>query len=52
MRLRRTGRTIAIDGCGKWLTGPWYLEWHTKAEHPGGTATYELLGPYPNQRTS
>jgi hypothetical protein len=30
--------------------GPWDLEWHTAAEHPGGTATYELLRPYPNQR--
>jgi hypothetical protein len=29
---------------------PWDLEWHTAAEHPGWTATYELLRPYPNQR--
>jgi hypothetical protein len=42
--------TSAIDGCGQWFTGPWYLKWHTKAEHPGWTATYELLRPYPNQR--
>jgi hypothetical protein len=26
------------------------LEWHTAAEHPGWTATYQLLRPYPNQR--
>jgi hypothetical protein len=39
-----------IDGCGRWFIGPWYLEWHTAAEHPGWTATYELLRPYPNQR--
>ena len=30
--------------------GPWDLEGHTAAEHPGWTATYELLRPYPNQR--
>ena len=35
-----------IGGCGKWFIGPWYLEWHTAAEHPGWTATYELLRPY------
>jgi hypothetical protein len=34
-----------IEGCG-----PWYLEGHTAAEHPGWTATYELLRPYPSQR--
>jgi hypothetical protein len=39
-----------IHGCGRWFIGPWYLEWHTAAEHPGWTATYELLRPYPNQR--
>jgi hypothetical protein len=39
-----------IDGCGRWFIGPWELEWHTAAEHPGWTATYELLQPYPNQR--
>jgi hypothetical protein len=39
-----------IEGCGQWFLGPWYLEWHTAAEHPGWTATYELLRPYPNQR--
>ena len=39
-----------IKGCGRWVLGPWYLEWHTAAEHPGWTATYELLRPYPNQR--
>jgi hypothetical protein len=37
-------------GCGRWVLGPWDLEWHTAAEHPGWTATYELLRPYPNQR--
>ena len=39
-----------IDGCGRWVLGPWDLEGHTTAEHPGWTATYELLRPYPNQR--
>jgi hypothetical protein len=39
-----------IDGCGRWFIGPWDLEWHTEAEHPGWTATYELLRPCPNQR--
>ena len=39
-----------IDGCGKWVLGPWDLEGHTAAAHPGWTATYELLRPYPNQR--
>jgi hypothetical protein len=39
-----------IEGCGEWFIGPWYLEWHAAAEHPGWTATYELLRPYPNQR--
>jgi hypothetical protein len=39
-----------IDGCGRWFLGPWDLEGHTTAEHPGWTATYELLRPYPNQR--
>jgi hypothetical protein len=39
-----------IEGCGQWFLGPWYLEGHTVAEHPGWTATYQLLRPYPNQR--
>lgn len=39
-----------IHGCGRWFIGSWCLEWHTTAEHPGWTATYELLRPYPNQR--
>jgi hypothetical protein len=39
-----------IQGCGQWFLGPWDLEGHTSAEHPGWTATYELLRPYPNQR--
>jgi hypothetical protein len=30
--------------------GPWELEGHTAAEHPGWTAIYQLLRPYPNQR--
>jgi hypothetical protein len=47
--LRRSG-AYPIDGCGRWFIGPWDLEWHTAAEHPGWTATYELLRPYPNQR--
>jgi hypothetical protein len=39
-----------IEGCGRWVIGPWELEGHTEAEHPGWIATYELLRPYPNQR--
>jgi hypothetical protein len=39
-----------LDGCGHRTMGPWELEGHTVAEHPGWTATYELLRPYPNQR--
>jgi hypothetical protein len=39
-----------IHGCGRWFIGPWDLEWHTAAEHPGWTATCQLLRPYPNQR--
>jgi hypothetical protein len=26
------------------------MEWHTAAEHPDWTATYQLLRPCPNQR--
>ena len=36
-----------IDGCGQWFLGPGELEWHTAAEHLGGTATYQLLRPLP-----
>jgi hypothetical protein len=32
------------------VLGPDELEGHTAAEHPGWTATYELLRPYPHQR--
>jgi hypothetical protein len=39
-----------IEGCGRWVLGPWDLEGHTAAAHPGWTATYQLLRPYPNQR--
>ena len=39
-----------IEGCGRRLLGPWHLEEHTAAEHPGWTATYQLLQTYPNQR--
>jgi hypothetical protein len=39
-----------IEGCGRWVLGPWDLEGHTAVAHPGWTATYELLRPYPNQR--
>jgi hypothetical protein len=39
-----------IEGCGRWVVGPWELEGHTEAEHPGWTASYELLRSYPNQR--
>jgi hypothetical protein len=40
-----------IQGCGKWFIGPWDLEWHTAAEHPGWMATYKLaedLMPFGN----
>jgi hypothetical protein len=39
-----------IEGCGRWVMGPWDLEGHTAAEHLGWRATYDLLRPYPNQR--
>jgi hypothetical protein len=39
-----------IAGCGQWFVGPWDLESHAVNGHPGWTATYELLRPYPNQR--
>ena len=39
-----------MDGCGQWFLGPWYLEGHTAAEHPGWTATYQLLRQSPPQR--
>ena len=39
-----------LQGCGRRVLGPWDLEGHAAAEHPGWTATYELLRPYPNQR--
>jgi hypothetical protein len=42
--------TCPIQGCGHRTIGPWELEDHTAAAHPGWTATYELLRPYPNQR--
>jgi hypothetical protein len=38
---------VPIEGCGRWFLGPWDLEGHTAAEHPGWTATYELLRPLP-----
>jgi hypothetical protein len=38
-----------IEGCGQWFLAPWDLEWYTAAEHPGWTASYELLRPCPNQ---
>jgi hypothetical protein len=34
-----------IEGCGRWFLGPWDLEGHTAADHPGWTATYHLLRP-------
>jgi hypothetical protein len=42
--------TCPIQGCGHRVLGPWDLEGHAAAEHPGWVATYELLQPYPNQR--
>jgi hypothetical protein len=45
-----TGPFSQVEGCGRWFLGPWDLEGHTAAEHPGLDGTYELLRPYPNQR--
>ena len=39
-----------IKGCGRWSSAPGTWRGHTAAQHPGWTATYELLRPYPNQR--
>lgn len=41
---------LPFDGCGQWFPGPWDLEGHTADEHPGWTATHQLLRPDPNQR--
>ena len=38
-----------IQGCCHRVIGPWELEEHTAAEHPGWVARYELLRPYPHQ---
>ena len=38
-----------IQGCGHRVIGPWELEDHAAAAHPGWVARYELLRPYPNQ---
>jgi hypothetical protein len=38
-----------IEGCGYRVALPWWLEGHTAAEHPGWTATYELVRPLPRQ---
>ena len=38
-----------IDGCGHRVIGPWELQGHATAEHPGWIASYELVRPYPNQ---
>jgi hypothetical protein len=38
-----------IQDCGHRVIGPWELEGHTAAEHPGWVARYELVRPYPNQ---
>ena len=38
-----------LEACGHRVIGPWELEDHTAAEHPGWVAVYELLRPYPNQ---
>ena len=35
--------------CPYWAELPWLLEGHTAAEHPGWTATYELVRPLPRQ---
>jgi hypothetical protein len=41
--------TCPIEGCGHRVIGPWELERHSAAEHPGWAACYELVRPYPNQ---
>ena len=38
-----------IQGCGHRVIGPWELEEHAAAEHPGWVARYELVRPYRNQ---
>jgi hypothetical protein len=38
-----------IEGCTYRVALPWWLEEHTAAEHPGWTATYELVRPLPRQ---
>jgi hypothetical protein len=40
---------LPLEGCGWRSIGPEELEGHTAAEHPGWTAAYELVWPYPNQ---
>ena len=50
----RSGGAVAevgcpIGGCGHRVIGPWELEDHAAAAHPGWVATYELVRPYPNQ---
>jgi hypothetical protein len=35
--------------CPYWAGLPWFLEGHTDAEHPGWTASYELVRPLPRQ---
>ena len=37
------GQPWEQGGCP--IHGPWFLEGHTAAEHPGWTATYKLLRP-------
>jgi hypothetical protein len=38
-----------LQGCGHRVIVPHDLEGHATAEHPGWTARYELVRPYPNQ---
>ena len=34
-----------IEGCGRWFLGPWHLEGHTAAEHPGLPSSMGSSGP-------
>jgi hypothetical protein len=47
--LKKLFGCCAEDVLHAFVTHTGTLAWHTEAEHPGWTATYELLRPYLNQ---